>query len=105
MKFITIILSLIILALSITPCSDGNNTEDKHQDEISAEHNHQNDSDDSCPITCACNCCGMTISYQPLQAYTLGLKNQISTEIISVYQSIYRFDYHSNIWQPPQLIS
>jgi len=70
-----------------------------------AEHNHQNDSDDSCPITCACNCCGMTITYQPLQTFNLDLNNQISTEIISVYQSIYRFDYHSNIWQPPQLIS
>ena len=105
MKFITIILSLLILVLSITPCSDGNNSEDQHQDEISANHNHQNDSDDSCPITCACNCCGMTITYQPLQAYTLGLNNQISTEIISDYQSIYRFNFHSNIWQPPQLIS
>ena len=44
MKFTTIILSLLILALSMKPCSDGNNAEDKHQDEISANHNHQNDS-------------------------------------------------------------
>ena len=41
-----------MLVLSIKPCSDGNNAEDQYQDEISAEHNHQNDSDDSCPITC-----------------------------------------------------
>jgi ABC-type Fe3+-citrate transport system substrate-binding protein len=50
MKFITIILSLLILVLSIKPCSDGNNTEDQQQDEISDNHNHQNDSDDTCPI-------------------------------------------------------
>jgi|TARA_B110000093_G_scaffold169938_1_gene198383 hypothetical protein len=105
MKFITIILSLIILVLSIKPCSDGNNAEDLHKDEISAEHNHQNDSDDTCPITCICNCCGIAITYQPIQTFELGINNPISTEIISVYQSIYRFDYHSNIWQPPQLIS
>lgn len=105
MKFITIILSLLILFLSMTPCSDGNNTEDKHQDEISANHNHQNDSDDSCPITCVCNCCGMTITYQPLQTFNLSLNNRIPTKIVSVYQSIYRFNFHSNIWQPPQLIS
>ena len=37
MKFITIILTLIILVLSIKPCSDGNNAEDQHPDEISAE--------------------------------------------------------------------
>ena len=105
MKFITIILSLIILVLSIKPCSDGNNAEDLHQDEITTEHNHQNDSDDTCPITCACNCCGMTINYQPLQTFELYINNPISTEIISDYQSSYRFDLISNIWQPPKLIS
>jgi len=42
---------------------------------------------------------------EPRLTFNLDLNNQISTEIISVYQSIYRFDYHSNIWQPPQLIS
>ena len=105
MKFTTIILSLLILALSITPCSDGNNIEDNHQDEIRANHSHQNDSDDSCSIICACKCCGIAITYQSLQTFELGINNPISTEIISVYQSIYRFDYHSNIWQPPQLIS
>ena len=105
MKGITIILSLIILVLSIKPCSDGNNAEDQHQDEISTIHNHQNDSDDSCPITCICNCCGIAITYQPIQTFNLGLNKQISTEIVSVYQSIYRYNFHSNIWQPPQLIS
>ena len=105
MRGITIILSLIILVLSITPCSDGNNAEDQHQDKISVNHNHQNDSDDSCPITCICNCCGIAITYQPIQTFNLGLNSQISTEIISVYQSIYRYSFHSNIWQPPQLIS
>ncbi len=94
-----------MLVLSIKPCSDGNNAEDQHKDEITIEHNHQNDSDDSCPITCACNCCGMTITYQPFQTFNLGLDNLISTEIAIVYQSIYRFYFHSNIWQPPQLIS
>ena len=69
------------------------------------EHNHQNDSDDTCPITCICNCCGIAITYQPIQTFELGINNQISTEILSVYQSIYRFNFHSNIWQPPQLIS
>ena len=61
MKFTTIILSLIILALSLKPCSDGNNAVDK--EEISAVHNHQDDSDDSCPIICICNCCGIAVTY------------------------------------------
>ena len=105
MKFITIILSLLILVLSIKPCSDGNNAEDLHQDEITAEHNHQNDSDDTCPITCICNCCGMSITYEPIKTFNLKLNIEISTELISTYQPIYRFNFLSNIWQPPQVIS
>ena len=42
MRAIALILSLLILFSSMQPCSDGNN-EHEHQDEISANHNHQND--------------------------------------------------------------
>jgi hypothetical protein len=104
-KFVTIILSLIILLLSTKPCSDGQNIEDQHQDDISVNHNHQEDSDDSCPVTCICNCCGMTITYEPIKTFDLKLNIEISTELISTYQPIYRFNFLSNIWQPPQVIS
>ncbi|WP_338081525.1 DUF6660 family protein [Aestuariivivens sediminis] len=105
MKGIAIILSLIVLVLTIIPCSDGNNTEDQYRDEISTNHNHQNDSDDTCALTCICNCCGTVITYQPLATFNLGLKNQILREMVSVHISIYRFNFQYNIWQPPQLIS
>jgi hypothetical protein len=104
-KFVTIILSLIILLLSAKPCSDGQNIEDQHQDDISVNHNHQEDSDDSCPVTCICNCCGMTITYEPIKTFDLKLNIEISTELISTYQPIYRFNFLSNIWHPPQVIS
>ena len=55
MKFLSIILGLTIFALSAMPCSDGQNLEDQQHEEISVEHNHQEDSDDSCPVTCICN--------------------------------------------------
>ena len=105
MKFVTVILSLIILLLSTKPCSDGQNIEDQHQDEISFNHNHQEDSDDSCPVTCICNCCGMTITYESIKTFDLKLNIEISTELITTYQPIYRFNFLSNIWQPPQVIS
>ena len=105
MKFLTIILSLIILLLSTKPCSDGQNIEDQHQDDISVNHNHQEDSDDSCPVTCICNCCGMTITYEPIKTFDLKLNIEISTELISTYQPIYGFNFLSNIWHPPQVIS
>ena len=73
------------------------------KDDISVNHNHQEDSDDSCPVTCICNCCGMSIIYEPLATFNLVDFYKISTEVFSSYQSIYRFDFHSNIWQPPQV--
>lgn len=105
LKFTTIILSLLILLLSAKPCSDGKNLEDQHQDEISMNHNHQEDSDDSCPLTCICNCCGMSITYKSLATFELLTFNRISTKLVSTYQSNYRFDFQSNIWQPPKVIS
>lgn len=105
MKVITMILSLVIFVLSIKPCSEENNTEDKHQDEISINHNHLNECDDSCPITCVCNCCGMSIAYLFIENFNLELDIKIPTLDFSSYQSNYYFDYHFNIWQPPQFIS
>lgn len=105
MKFMTIILSLIILFLSTIPCSDGQNFEDQEHKEMSVDHNHQEDSDDTCPITCICNCCGISITYEPMATFELLHLHKISTQLISTYQSNYRFDFHSNIWQPPQVIS
>lgn len=105
MKFATIVLSFLMLVLSLTPCSDGYNSEDEHLDETTENHNHQNDSDDSCPITCICNCCGMNIAYEPIKTINFKLTTKICTSIISTYQSNYIFDFHSKIWQPPQLIS
>nr|WP_243643643.1 hypothetical protein [uncultured Tenacibaculum sp.] len=98
-------MSLLLLVLSAKPCSDGTNSEDLHQSEIGSNHNHQEDSDDSCPVTCACDCCGMSITYEPLRVYSLINYNSISTNLISTYQPIYRFNFLSNIWQPPQVIS
>lgn len=105
MKNIALLLSLLFLYLSVIPCSDGTNSEDLHQSEIDINHNHQEDSDDSCPITCLCNCCGISITCVPIAKYELRFNSQISTNLISTYQSIYRFDFLFKIWQPPQVIS
>jgi len=105
MKFLSIILAFIIFALSAKPCSDGRNLEDQQNEVLSVEHNHQEDSNDSCPITCICNCCGMSITYVPLVTFELIVYTKISTNLITTYQPIYRFDFQSNIWQPPKLIS
>ncbi len=105
MKFLTVILSITILLLSTKPCSDGQNFEDQHQDELSINHNHQEDSDDSCPSICICSCCGMSITYESFVTFNFFEYCKISTNLITTYPPIYKFDFHSNIWQPPQVIS
>ncbi len=105
MKGITFILSILILFLSLNPCSDGNNPEDKNDDKISINHNHQEDHDDSCSVICICNCCGMAITHELINPFGLIINPDISTLIYSEYHSNYRFDFLSNIWQPPKLIN
>jgi len=105
MKFLSIILAFTMLTLTAKPCSDGQNFDDQQQQELSIDHNHQEDNDDSCPITCICNCCGMSITYESLATFELLTFNRISTKLVSTYQSNYRFDFQSNIWQPPKVIS
>ena len=103
MRTIALILSLLILFSSMQPCSDGNN-EHEHQDEISTNHNHQNDSDDTCAFNCVCNCCGISIISQSIQAFDFKLKLIVLNTNSSTYKSVYRFDFNSDIWQPPKLI-
>lgn len=105
MKNIALALSLLFLFLSVKPCTDGNNIEDIHQDEIGMKHNHQKDNDDSCPITCICDCCGMSIVCEPLSKYEFKFYIKDSIQIITTYKPFYRFDVLSNIWQPPKVIS
>ena len=94
-----------MLSLSLKPCSDGNNVEDMLSDDLSINHNHQEDSDDSCPVTCFCNCCGMSLTYESIKTFSVNVQIEISTTTCTRYQANYRFNFLSNIWQPPQLIS
>lgn len=105
MKSISFILGFLILALALKPCSDGLNSIHENDTEISMEHNHQDDHDDSCAMLCVCNCCGTLVVHQTPQTFTLASKIPISTTINSHYESHYRFDMLFTIWQPPQQLS
>lgn len=105
MKGVAIILSLLMLLLSIKPCSDGLNAEQQEDISIELDHSHSNDTEDSCPTTCMCSCCGTSITFEVIQTRDIFSKEIISTLVFSEYNSDYRFDFHSNIWQPPRFIS
>ena len=105
MNKLTFILAFFMLLLSLKPCSDGFNEEHQEDNEISANHNHQEDTDDSCPMTCVCSCCGTTITFELLEPFILRGYSKISTVVFSEYHSNYRYNLLNKIWQPPQNIS
>jgi hypothetical protein len=105
MKASTFLIAILMLLLSLKPCSDGNNSEDLKKDTKSLTHNHQQDDDDSCAATCICSCCGMSVTFESIKTYTFKLRIAIPNSPIPSYTSNYQFDTVASIWQPPQLIS
>ncbi len=105
MKATTIILAILLLFSSLKPCSDSHNSEDLCVNEISQNHNHHDDGDDTCLIMCICSCCGTSLLYEPLTVENLSPNPKISTIVFSKFQSNYRSDFQPNIWQPPKIIS
>ncbi|APY11835.1 hypothetical protein BWZ22_11585 [Seonamhaeicola sp. S2-3] len=103
MKFLACLLAITMLALSAIPCSDGQNLKNQQYEEMHAAHNHQEESGDCCPVTCICNCCGASITFTSLTTLVLFYFSRVPTQLITTYQSNYRFDFYFGIWQPPQV--
>ncbi|SEK51422.1 hypothetical protein SAMN04487910_0701 [Aquimarina amphilecti] len=106
MRFLTATLSVFLLFMSIMPCSDSFNLE--HQDELSItdkQHDHSNDTDDSCASLCICACCGLTITYELIKPFDIEINSMIISNDDFTNQPKYTFFYLPNIWQPPQFIS
>ncbi len=101
MKGIAFILSLIILFISVSPCSDEKPHEENAHQEVSSSHNHE----DHCLSICVCTCCGKNITLENNASYELTAHEKISTHLILTYQSNYRFDFGAKLWHPPRIIS
>lgn len=111
MKFLNIILSIYLVALSCLPCADmeaksvGKNdtnaiakTTDDHN-----EHSHDKDKD-LCSPFCSCNCCGSQIvSYFNVMTCNFAVvSKEIKTQLPS-YTSKFTSNFYGSIWQPPQI--
>ena len=57
MRLFAFILSIIILALSVVPCSDNDNC-NQPTTELSSDHSGHEHQEDSCTPFCTCSCCG-----------------------------------------------
>lgn len=101
MKGIAFILSLVILFISVSPCSDEHPHEDTAQQELSSSHDHE----DNCLSICVCSCCGTTITFESQPTYELAFQERIGTHLNTNYTSNYRFDFGTKLWHPPRSIS
>lgn len=105
MKILTFIMSLLVMALSLVPCSDAmNECEPKPTSHEDTSHNHQADHDDFCSPFCSCNCCGANVVLSGF-----GFQEAINpqyipiSEEVNTYTTSYIPSFYGNIWQPPKI--
>lgn len=106
MKWITIILSVYLMALSNMPCADMEVNSAAHKTaRFSSEDNHSHDKDnDLCSPFCACNCCGaQVLSYQTTVTFDFSVVNPIISIQLPNYNSVFASSFYGSIWQPPQI--
>lgn len=107
MKFLNIILSIYLVALSCLPCADMEVNSLAHSSsEVVANHDkHSHDKEnDLCPPFCVCNCCGTQILNfnQEITFEFRKVFTEITTQI-PTYKSILTSNFYGSIWKPPQI--
>ena len=106
MKWITIILSIYLLALSNFPCADLEVNSAAHKTaQFSSDANHSHDKqNDLCSPFCTCNCCGaQVLTYQFADSFHFQAVYSIITIQLPTYKSVYTSSFFGSIWQPPQI--
>ncbi len=104
MKIVAFILSILILVMSVRPCSDGSTISSCESAEYSGCHHDTGDQrggvEDDCSPFCVCQCCGITLfmpdfipSYEVLDDFHFGYS--------FLYSFDYSFDYSTGVWHPP----
>jgi hypothetical protein len=107
MKFLSLILSIAILAVSFVPCTDNLPAKDDNilkkeitsSDKSSKDHNNTSD---NCSPFCTCSCCAATAFYSPLSK-TQPIKVIFKSEKYPLYNISFRTEVYYSIWQPPKL--
>lgn len=106
MKFISVIISIIILALSFVPCTDSISPNQESQS-LSTSHqesrNHKQHSDFCSPL-CVCSCCGTVVAQIEADSGIETYQEQTSTLKESIFKQNLPTDLYYSIWEPPKII-
>lgn len=107
MKFLNIILSIYLVALSCLPCADmevnsAGHSLVAHQSETGS-HSHDKEND-LCSPFCSCNCCGSQIvSYFNITTLNFNVVSKNIKTQLPPYTSQFASNFYGSIWQPPQI--
>lgn len=107
MKNVWFFFSLLILTLSVLPCSDSAENIENNKTEIVQQYNHEkhNHNSELCPPFCSCACCGIHVYQASVQ--TISFRQNLifinQKEQISFYSYLYNKKITFNIWQPPKI--
>ena len=99
MKVLAFIFSIFFFTASVFPCADI--CEDIGIIESSHHDTSANTTQDTCPISCICNCCGIvfdTVISTPNMATPYIFTNTFIVFLLNEPTS----DYNTSIWQPPK---
>lgn len=101
---LTLVLGLILLALSVVPCLDTHDESTKGDNQVTlGEHTDCDDhhNEENCSPLCVCSCCG--ISYIQMEAQIeLDVLPVINPTLYGEYQSADISEVYFFIFQPPK---
>lgn len=103
-KVLTILLSIYVLALAVTPCVDTADT-DPHVMVLTEAHADMDNpvAHAECTPFCTCTCCGIVISVNDIPVYpSFGIKANFADNF-PLHDSSPR-EYHHSVLEPPQLV-
>jgi len=108
MKWLVIIWTFYLVAISMLPCSDySNRCEDRPltTQTSNQEHDHNRDSDDSCTPFCHCSCCSISIAFTDVSIVPHLEKTSPSFFAKKLFwnNDFFVSAYSGNIWQPPRI--
>ena len=101
MRYIALILSVVILALSCLPCADADASHMKEHQEISASHEQDAGHIDTCSPFCLCTCCAALSIHPPLIRVALVIPEH-AIHYTSRYIAAFN-EVSLPVWQPPRL--
>lgn len=110
MKYISLILSVYILALALLPCADQIDwcISDKGSDQAielaeTGAHDHSGDSKDLCSPLCTCSCCHINLRTPLKSGFSLTPPKPIVNPSPSSFPLLVDLKLLNDIWQPPRL--